>query len=236
MELAVGCFFTFGFVRKEVGPRYFLIHGLGALFFSVLIFLWLGREVVEPRAQIWILVFWLFGFAFSLRPWFPLYLGASTAGFLGLTLQVFHLGPLAPLNVLLSTSFLGFSLMAMLLGHWYLTQPKLSIDELMRLTWGFIASATARSIFSIIQFIRVCGGRSENEILRFLMADTPGIFLLMRLAWGILVPLGLSYFVWKTVKMRSTQSATGILYVVDLAVLTGETVSLYLMIQYGIYS
>jgi len=50
----------------------------------------------------------------------------------------------------------------------------------------------------------------------------------MRFAWGLVLPAVLGWMVWQTVKIRSTQSATGILYVCTLAVFTGEILGLYL--------
>lgn len=234
LQLCVGSFLTFGLVSREAGSRYFLIHGLGAIGLSVFVYLWIGRDVAIPRAMPWTLAFWIVGGAYCFRQWFPLWLAAGLSGILAIVFSVSKLGPLAIVNSLLSTSLLGFSLMAMLLGHWYLTQPKLSIKELSRLTYGYLVVLGLRFSFAMWQITALCAERSEMEIYRYLMGSTPGIFLLMRIVWGILAPMGLAYFVWKTVKLRSTQSATGILYVVDLAVLTGETVSLYLMLNYGI--
>jgi len=236
LQLSVGSFWSFGLVSKEVGQRYFLIHGLGALAFSVLIFLWLGRSVVDARSYLWLFIFWGFGAAFCVRQWLPFFAAAAIGGGVAICLNVFRFGALGVANSLLSTGLLGSSLMAMLLGHWYLTQPKLSITELMRVTWAYLLFLGARLIFAGWQVAALCSTRSEAEVYRFLMGSSPGIFLLMRIVWGILAPVGLAYFVWKTVKLRSTQSATGILYVVDLAVLTGETVSLYLMLNYGIFA
>lgn len=236
LQLCVGSFLTFGLVSREVGPRYFSIHGLGALGLSLFVYLWLGREAIVARSLPWAIVFWVSGVAFSLRPWFPFYFLASLSGILAVGMNVAKLGALGITNSFLSTGLLGTSLMAMLLGHWYLTQPKLSIKELGRLTYAYLGFLVARFLFASWQIVALCAQRSEMEIYRYLFGSTPGIFLLMRVVWGILAPLGLSYFVWKTVSLRSTQSATGILYIVDLAVLTGETVSLYLMLQYGVFA
>ena len=49
-----------------------------------------------------------------------------------------------------------------------------------------------------------------------------------------MAPLILCILVWGTVKIRSTQSATGILYVIVLSILTGETLSQYLMLYHGL--
>jgi hypothetical protein len=56
----------------------------------------------------------------------------------------------------------------------------------------------------------------------------------MRYLWGILGALFLSFLVWKTLLIRSTQSATGILYVIVVACLVGEILSIYLAFYFGI--
>jgi hypothetical protein len=63
----------------------------------------------------------------------------------------------------------------------------------------------------------------------FLGLGTYGVILLsMRLLWGILAPWVLALMVNQTVKTRSTQSATGILYAACVMVLVGEATALYL--------
>ena len=137
-----------------------------------------------------------------------------------------------PLNLLLISLLLGFSMTAMWLGHWYLTQPKLPIDELRRVTLALAVLLLARLVLASFTCATRLGPMNETEVYRFLATST-GIFLMMRAAWGLLMPLALVWMVWKTVQIRSTQSATGILYVLLLGVLTGETLSLYLMFHDG---
>jgi hypothetical protein len=56
-----------------------------------------------------------------------------------------------------------------------------------------------------------------------------------RILWGIVAPLILAIMIHKTVNMRSTQSATGILYALCVMILVGEGAALYLKIMMGIY-
>ena len=51
--------------------------------------------------------------------------------------------------------------------------------------------------------------------------------------WGIVGPLALSYFIWKTADMRSNQAATGLLYVALVFVLIGELLSSFLTVATG---
>ncbi len=54
------------------------------------------------------------------------------------------------------------------------------------------------------------------------------ILLSMRVIWGLLAPWILALMIRKTVNMRSTQSATGILYAACVMVLVAEATALYL--------
>lgn len=63
-----------------------------------------------------------------------------------------------------------------------------------------------------------------------------GIILVsMRLLWGILAPWALSLMISQTIKTRSTQSATGILYAACVMVLVGEATALYLRSVLGFF-
>ena len=57
---------------------------------------------------------------------------------------------------------------------------------------------------------------------------TSGAFVAQRILFGLVLPASLGYFTWKTILIRSTQSATGILYVVVFLTLVGEALSVYL--------
>ena len=50
----------------------------------------------------------------------------------------------------------------------------------------------------------------------------------MRLLFGLVGPIFLTFLTWKTVELEATQSATGILYAVLALVLVGEASALYL--------
>jgi hypothetical protein len=136
-------------------------------------------------------------------------------------------------NSLLSAGLMGMAMAAMLLGHWYLTQPKMSIDELKRVTKVTVFLIIVRFLWGTYAFGDVLWGKSETEIYRFL-AGGSGVFFLMRWVWGLFASLILSYFIWQTVKIRSTQSATGLLYILVLFVMTGEILSQYLAFFQGI--
>ena len=58
-----------------------------------------------------------------------------------------------------------------------------------------------------------------------------GVFLWQRLLFGLASPAVLSYLVWQTAKIQSTQSATGILYVDFFTIVVGEVLAKYLLLS-----
>lgn len=243
--LGGGVFISFGFLRhKDVGSRYFRIHGLGLsaiLFFS---YLFLGQSFMDQELSFWFVLFLVCTLGFSLFTGVSHRLSAASFflgvisffGLLVLDIQQFDLGGESTkliFNSVLASLTLGFSLSAMMLGHWYLIEPKLSISELKRITLFMIIWLGLRFFFASYEGIFLLRGLTELEIYRYLV-KVPGVFVLMRYVWGILASLILSFLVWRTLLIRSTQSATGILYVIVVACLVGEILSVYLAFYFGI--
>jgi hypothetical protein len=52
--------------------------------------------------------------------------------------------------------------------------------------------------------------------------------------FGLAAPAVLSYLTWETAKIRSTQSATGILYVDFFTVVVGEMLASYVLLSTGL--
>ena len=61
-----------------------------------------------------------------------------------------------------------------------------------------------------------------------------GLFILTRWLVGLLVPAVFVYMAHDCIKRRSTQSATGILYVAGVLIFIGEIVALYLVRSSGL--
>jgi hypothetical protein len=252
--LGLGIFVALGFVKpSQVGRAYFIYHGVSLVLVSLAAYHWLGRPYLSDESQFWFLSFVSFALIFSLtagwnRSWaWTSYAAGVTCSVITLVLDLkssFLLSKLQIVppqalisfvtNSLLSALLLGFTMAAMLLGHWYLVQPKLSIQELTRLTWIFIVLVVIRFAFGTYFISAAIRGKTEIEIYRYFLSMNPGVFLLMRWTWGLLGPLILCYLIWKTVRIRSTQSATGILYIAVICVLTGETLSQYLALFHSI--
>ena len=64
---------------------------------------------------------------------------------------------------------------------------------------------------------------------RHYIFSVDGIFFWQRVLFGLAARL-LSYLTWETAKIRSTQSATGILYVDFFTVVVGEVLAKYLLL------
>jgi hypothetical protein len=133
----------------------------------------------------------------------------------------------------LASGFLmGSTLTAMLLGHYYLTAPSMSIEPLKKLValmgWGLGARCLCAGI-------AVWASRGA---LADLATASPwsisGSLLAARWGLGFVASGIATYLTWKTAEIRSTQSATGILYISVIFVLFGELTSMVLAGRGGI--
>lgn len=132
-----------------------------------------------------------------------------------------------------SAVLLGAAFGAMVLGHWYLVVLDLPIVALRRLTVLLAAGLAARALMVGIALFAVAGAWESAAAVAAGRWDNDGLFVWMRLLFGIAGPLSLIGFVWKTVEIRSTQSATGILYVQLFLVMSGELLATYLRVSAG---
>jgi hypothetical protein len=127
---------------------------------------------------------------------------------------------------------LGVTLTAMLLGHYYLTAPAMSIDPLKRVVGMIGGALTARCLLAGIglgvSHAGLLGSGTGPIAVNF------SFFVAAR--WGMgFVGTGISaYLTWRTAQIRSTQSATGILYITMIFVLFGELTSLILAVDSGL--
>ncbi len=128
---------------------------------------------------------------------------------------------------------LGAVSVSMVLGHWYLVDTSLSIASLKRGALGYCAAVGARSIHVAVAL--VYGGWQALRLSRAedIFFTSLGFFFLIRILIGLAAPALLAGLIWKTVQMRSTQSATGLLYVALTLVLFGELISQFLTLATG---
>ncbi len=121
---------------------------------------------------------------------------------------------------LTSALVLGLATTAMLMGHSYLIAPAMSITPLMRLLGGLTAALGIRLIVSAVALWFWTSTRGASTL-----SVESSLWLPVRWLVGFIAPLGLCWMAWQTARIRSTQSATGILYVAVIFCFLGELTS-----------
>jgi hypothetical protein len=134
---------------------------------------------------------------------------------------------------LTSVVLLGAAASAMVLGHWYLVVLDLPISALRRLT-VLLGGGLLLRMAAVGAALTVAGAYEGARQVALGLWSPDGVFVWMRLLFGIAGPASLLWFIWKTVEIRSTQSATGILYVQLFLVLSGELLAKYLRVVSGL--
>ncbi len=118
---------------------------------------------------------------------------------------------------------LGVTLSAMLLGHYYLTAPAMSIGPLLRMiafvAWGLGARGLVAAVGYSVTHVR-------HSNFGSVALGGDGLFLAARWGIGFVAAAIAIYLSWRTARIKSTQSATGILYIAIIFILFGELTSL----------
>jgi hypothetical protein len=116
----------------------------------------------------------------------------------------------------------------MLIGHSYLISPGMTLTPLMRLLAALFVTVLLRAV--------VCGAGLWCWIMEagsVTLNDEVALWLPARWLAGIVAPLGFGWMAYSAARIRSTQSATGILYVVVVCGFLGELMSVLLTRQTG---
>lgn len=127
-----------------------------------------------------------------------------------------------------SAALLGAAMTAMLLGHSYLNAPTMSIAPLVRSLAVLGVALVPRVAVAALGLW--CWTEAHPS------ASLNGAMLLwLPVRWGVglLGPAVLAVLAWQTARIRSTQSATGILYVVVILAFLGELTSMLLFRDAG---
>ena len=120
-----------------------------------------------------------------------------------------------------SAAVLGAAMVGMLLGHWYLTSPTMSIAPLSRLNLYLGVAASLRLVLSAVG-LWLLFDQYLPHIYDHQLAPTHEIWLMLRWLAGILGPLCVVVMVWRILKYRNTQAATGVLFVAVILTFIGE--------------
>jgi protein NrfD len=166
---------------------------------------------------------------------------AAVTGLIAVALQGLSVGlpsqswPMLVLTVasfLTSAAMLGGTCTAMILGHWYLVIPSLQVSHLQSIVRLHIASMLARiAVVAAAVWIAIATSNPDlGPSFRHYIMSVDGIFFWQRVLFGLAGPAVLSYLTWETAKIRSTQSATGILYVDFFTVVVGEVLAKYIVL------
>jgi protein NrfD len=253
LHLSLGVLATLPFVPGKAGRSFFKFSSAASVFMSTAA-LWLvyrryglggaGAPGGAHARTLLVLVgcsllfavlynrAWHFGWR---RAYAPLLAGALACGAGAIVVGATD-GPRALVIVADVTSvvLLGAAASAMVLGHWYLVVLDLPIAALRRLTVLLGAGLLLRAVAVALVLAGPAGlGYVQARAVAVGLWSPDGVFVWMRLLFGIVGPLSLLWFIWKTVEIRSTQSATGILYVQLFLVLAGELLAKYLRVAAG---
>ena len=249
-HLAIGIAFTLVFVSREAGVKFFRFNAGTAALLMVAAFAFrppdasvgtagkvaFGALVVFEAAVVF---YWLTigRILTSIRE----YIAGVTvaAGAVALVAQAIAIttgGPAVELITILSffssAFLLGGACTAMILGHWYLVIPSMQVSHLQSIVKVHMASMVIRVVVVVAAvFVAIATWEPGlgPSFSRYIFS-IGGIFFWQRILFGLAGPAVLSYLTWETAKIRSTQSATGILYVDFFTVVVGEVLAKYLLL------
>jgi len=255
-HLGVGIAFTLVLVSKDAGIKFFRFNaGLAAALIGVALAFRYGALGSVPEgssgtgrlalvaldcAEASVVVYWAtVGRVLArIRPGILAF--AVLAGAMAIVAQALDVSAdrTLPFRVLTVASFvtsaglLGGACTAMILGHWYLVIPSLQVSHLQSIVKVHMASMVVRVVvvgaaivFAIVSWEPGLGPNFSHYIF-----SIAGIFFWQRMLFGLAGPAVLSYLTYETAKIRSTQSATGILYVDFFTVVVGEVLAKYIVL------
>lgn len=135
------------------------------------------------------------------------------------------LGVLSLANSISSSAVVGAAMTGMLLGHWYLTAPTMSTKPLNRLNLFLGIACLLHLVICLTGFFKLNLQTLDS---------TQWTWLSLRWISGIIGPLGCVLMVWRILRYKNTQSATGVLFVAVILTLIGELAGLLLYEELGI--
>jgi hypothetical protein len=226
--------------RSQITPGFFRIQSLLALALSALAAITVGTSIVGTASETPLLplsaarwacvaagvvaylgsIFWTLGRrrsgAACLFVIAAIATGTLLSGSLVREPSAPKLAALTVFSELATSLMMGGALVGMLLGHWYLTSPTMSIAPLSTANICFASAAGLRLLVSAVALI--IGGQN----LATGLGGAPALWLVLRWLAGIAAPLVLAVMVWRILRYRNTQAATGVLFVGVIVTFIGE--------------
>jgi hypothetical protein len=234
LRLALGMIATLPLLfAAQVQPRFYRTHFLTLLGLLALAGLFLAEQA-GPTLWLLLGIDVLLGlagaisFAMDRSPGGRTWVMLTALALLGTLVQLHADTPALLPDDLTSAALLGSAMTAMLLGHFYLISPTLSLQPLfalLRLLGVAILVRVGLALFGLWAWTRgPASGTLEQEVL---------LWLPVRWALGLVLPVVLSWMAYETARIRSTQSATGILYVAVIFCFLGELTAQLLLAKTG---
>lgn len=151
-----------------------------------------------------------------------------------LSFHIFSFDPAWLQFFFITAGVIAISNFAMILGHYYLVVPKLTFEPLIYCLMIFWVFIFVKLFFSLSVLLGpaapyLAEGTTYGDGYMY-----NWLFISMRYLWGYAAPIILSFFTYRLCRLKSNQSATGVLYIVEFFVIVGELISIYLMAKHGL--
>ena len=130
---------------------------------------------------------------------------------------------------------LGMALYTMVLGHWYLNVARLPIAILARAVAVYSVLLAVRLLWDAVAFATHSLPYQGLPLPLYAFVGTlDGFLVAVAVFFGTLFPLAATWLVQRTLAAKSTQAATGILYVVVVAAIIGDFSYRFFLLRYGV--
>ena len=166
----------------------------------------------------------------------PSMLGISFLVFMNVALIPYNINIINHFMIIIGHTILAAVFFAMILGHWYLNVIRLPIRLLRSsviLLWILLGIRAIWNFYGLLIF-EVADSYGIVQSLGSFLWTYEGFLLSVAIFFGILVPFVLNGFIWRTIIIQSTQSATGLLYVSVVAVIFGDLFYKNYTFQFGL--
>ena len=136
---------------------------------------------------------------------------------------------LSVLSQFSGAAVLGGTVVGMLLGHWYLTAPTMSIDPLKRMNVCLGIAGMIRLLVSAVVLALLWVGMFDAPEAGSRWMAVPKVWLGLRWLAGVFGPMAVSLMVSRILKYRNTQAATGVLFVGVILAFIGDMTAALLL-------
>ena len=135
------------------------------------------------------------------------------------------------LQLVVLSAAAGGALAALVLGHWYLVTPRISITPLVLLT-RVLAGVVALQLALFAIWALFGGGPGQGPFDS--LTGSAALYGWLRLVVSLIFPLVLAIMAWRTSVTRSMESATGLLYIAIAAIAAGTIGAAALYVTQGV--